>query len=146
MTCVNKYATVKWQPNGDNRAPIKYYSIEYNYSSAPNHWLVAKEEIPAYEQTYTLRMKAWTNSTFRITATNIVGKSNSSEHSDICITEPDVPYKNPDNVEVQPGPESSAIVISWKVRYNFQIFLNFIQRENIKMFSHCLKMNITLPV
>lgn len=76
-------------------------------------------------------MKVWTNSTFRITATNNVGKSNSSEHSDICITEPDVPYKNQDNVKVLPDSEPYTLVISWTVRYNSQYVLLILFNEKI---------------
>lgn len=116
VTCDKKNATITWQPNGDNRAPILHYSIEYNDSDAPNTWLVAVEEIPASEKAYIVQLKPGKNSTFRVTATNKVGKSNPTEHSNMCITEPDVPNKNPVDVKVLAGPEST-LVISWTVSY-----------------------------
>lgn len=59
-------------------------------------------------------MSPWANYTFRVIAWNKIGPSLPSSHSQVCTTQPDVPYKNPDNVEGK-GTEPNNIVISWTV-------------------------------
>lgn len=105
---------MKWQPKGDNRAPILRYTIEYNTSFAPDSWSVASNDVPASDQTYIVPMTPWANFTFRVIAVNRIGRSTPSLHSSVCTTQPDVPYKNPDNVEAA-GTEPSNLVISWTV-------------------------------
>jgi len=60
-------------------------------------------------------MSPWANYTFRIIAWNKIGPSRPSQHSSVCTTQADVPYKNPDNVEGK-GTEPNNIVITWMVR------------------------------
>lgn len=60
-------------------------------------------------------MSPWANYTFRVIAWNKIGQSQPSSHSKVCSTQPDVPYKNPDNVEGK-GTDPSNMVISWTVR------------------------------
>ncbi|VVC24599.1 Hypothetical protein CINCED_3A009632 [Cinara cedri] len=121
ITCNKKDAAVKWQPKGDNRAPILHYIVEYNTSFAPDTWSVASKDVPANEQTYIVPMTPWANFTFRVIATNKIGRSNPSLHSSVCTTQPDVPYKNPENVEAA-GTEPSNLVIRWtpmpKIEHN----------------------------
>lgn len=50
----------------------------------------------------------------RVSAWNKIGPSTPSSHSDVCTTQPDVPYKNPDNV-VGEGSDPTNMVISWSV-------------------------------
>lgn len=114
ITCNKRDAAIKWQPKGDNRAPILRYLIEYNTSFAPDTWAVASDNVPASDQTYIVPMTPWANFTFRVIAMNKIGKSIPSLHSSVCTTQPDVPYKNPDNVEAA-GNEPSNLVISWTV-------------------------------
>lgn len=114
ITCNKRDAAVKWQSKGDNRAPILRYNIEYNTSFAPDTWSVASNDVPASDQTYIVPMTPWANFTFRVIATNKIGRSNPSLHSSVCTTQPDVPYKNPENVEAV-GTEPSNLVISWTV-------------------------------
>jgi len=59
-------------------------------------------------------MSPWANYTFRVIATNKVGNSLPSESSQTCSTPPDVPFKNPDNVEGR-GTSPDNLVISWTV-------------------------------
>jgi hypothetical protein len=59
-------------------------------------------------------MTPWANFTFRVIAMHKIGKSHPSIHSAVCTTLPDVPYKNPENVEAA-GTEPSNLVISWTV-------------------------------
>lgn len=63
-------------------------------------------------------MSPWANYTFRVVAWNKIGPSVPSSHSDVCTTLPDVPYKNPDNVEGE-GTEPTNMVISWTVSFYF---------------------------
>lgn len=107
-------ASVKWEPMGDNRAPILTYAIQYNTSFTPDTWEVAYDNVPATDHTYSVPMSPWANYTFRVLARNKIGISIPSFHSDICTTQPDVPYKNPDNVEGK-GTRPDNLVITWTV-------------------------------
>ncbi|XP_050520545.1 neuroglian isoform X2 [Daktulosphaira vitifoliae] len=121
ITCNKKDAAVKWQPKGDNRAPILRYVIEYNTSFAPDTWSIASDNVPASDQTYIVPMTPWANFTFRVIAMNKIGRSTPSLHSSVCTTQPDVPYKNPENVEAA-GTDPSNLVIHWtpmpKIEHN----------------------------
>ncbi|PSN43064.1 Neuroglian [Blattella germanica] len=112
LNCNKHDASIHWQPMGDNRAPILHYTIQYNTSFTPDTWEVAYDEVPATEMTYTVAMSPWANYTFRVIAWNKIGPSQPSQHSSVCTTQPDVPYKNPDNVEGK-GTDPNNIVISW---------------------------------
>lgn len=112
ITCNKRDASIQWQPMGDNRAPILRYTIQYNTSFTPDSWEVAFDSVPATDKTYTVFMSPWANYTFRVIAWNKIGPSLPSPHSHVCTTQPDVPYKNPDNVEGK-GTEPNNIVISW---------------------------------
>lgn len=59
-------------------------------------------------------MSPWANYTFRIIAWNKIGNSPPSAHSDVCTTLPEVPHKNPDNVEGE-GDQPNNLVIRWTV-------------------------------
>ncbi|XP_025407502.1 neuroglian-like [Sipha flava] len=121
ITCNKKDTAVKWQPKGDNRSPILRYIIEYNTTFASDSWSVASDNVPASDQTYIVSMTPWANFTFRVIAVNKIGRSQPSLHSAVCTTQPDVPYKNPENVEAA-GTEPSNLVISWtpmpKIEHN----------------------------
>lgn len=90
------------------------YIIQYNTSFTPDSWVVAYDEVPATDSTYSVYLNPWANYTFRVEAVNKVGPSAPSQHSDVCSTQPDVPYKNPDRVEGK-GSEPNNLVISWTV-------------------------------
>ncbi|KAK6624567.1 hypothetical protein RUM44_011426 [Polyplax serrata] len=112
VQCNRMDASVRWEPLGDNRAPILSYTIQYNTSFTPDTWEVAFDNIPAIDQTYSVGMSPWANYTFRVLAKNKIGMSLPSGHSDVCQTQPDVPFKNPDNVEGK-GTQPNNLVISW---------------------------------
>lgn len=114
ITCNKINAVIKWKPNGDNRAPILRYIIEYNTSFEPGTWLVASNDVPASDLKFIAPMTPWANFTFRVIANNKIGKSNPSLHSSVCTTQPDVPYKNPENIEIY-GTDSSNLVVNWTV-------------------------------
>ncbi|KAL1463497.1 hypothetical protein WDU94_015244, partial [Cyamophila willieti] len=114
VQCNKRDASIQWVPMGDNRAPILRYTIEYNTSFTPDTWETAFDAVPATDMTYTVPMSPWANFTFRVIAINKIGKSLPSSHSTVCTTLPDVPFKNPDNVEGR-GSTPSNLVISWTV-------------------------------
>ncbi|XP_012258678.2 neuroglian isoform X2 [Athalia rosae] len=114
VRCLSDEASVRWAPMGDNRAPILRYTIQSNTSFTPDTWEVAYDNVPATDQTYNVPMTPWANYTFRVLAWNKIGASLPSPHSQVCTTQPDVPYKNPDNVEGK-GTDPQNIVISWTV-------------------------------
>ncbi|XP_026465687.1 neuroglian isoform X3 [Ctenocephalides felis] len=110
--CNYRDTTINWEPMGDNRAPILRYRIEFNTSFTPDTWEIAYDNVPATDQTYTVAMSPWTNYTFRVIAFNKIGPSSPSGPSSMCTTQPDVPYKNPDNVEGR-GTQPDNLRISW---------------------------------
>lgn len=112
--CNQRDASISWTPTGDNRAPILRYTIQYNTSFTPDTWEVAFESVPATDMTYVVAMSPWANYTFRVLAWNKIGPSTPSAHSPVCTTLPDVPFKNPDNVEGK-GTEPNNLVITWTV-------------------------------
>lgn len=119
--CNKMDASVRWEPMGDNRAPILTYTIQHNTSFTPDIWEVAFDNVPATDLTYTVGMSPWANYTFRVIAKNKIGLSIPSSHSEVCTTQPDVPYKNPDNVEGK-GTQPNNLVIIWTVSSNFTEF------------------------
>lgn len=112
ITCNAHDASISWEPKGDNRSPILYFIIQYNTSFTPDTWSEAEKQVPATDFTYTIPMSPWTNYTFRVIAVNKVGPSSPSEHSSSCSTQPNVPFKNPDNVEGK-GNRSDNLIIKW---------------------------------
>ncbi|XP_054278770.1 neuroglian isoform X2 [Macrosteles quadrilineatus] len=112
LDCKKREASLSWIPMGDNRAPILRFTIQYNTTFTPDVWEVAFDSVPATDLTYTVAMSPWANYTFRVLAINKIGPSAPSGHSKVCTTQPDVPYKNPDNVEGK-GTDPSNMVISW---------------------------------
>ncbi|XP_014258139.1 neuroglian isoform X2 [Cimex lectularius] len=112
IRCNKMEANIEWKPMGDNRSPILRYIIEYNTTFTPDVWEKAYENVPSTDKTYKVIMSPWANYTFRVLAVNKIGASLPSSHSQVCTTEPDVPYKNPDNVEGK-GTEPNNMVITW---------------------------------
>lgn len=112
VECHQRTATIKWQPMGDNRAPIHRFSIQYNTSFTPDMWLTVADNIPAIEFERDVSLRPWTNFTFRVLARNKVGSSLPSRNSIRCQTAPDVPHGNPAWVEGQ-GTQPDNLVISW---------------------------------
>ncbi|KAF9816679.1 hypothetical protein SFRURICE_018559 [Spodoptera frugiperda] len=112
IECHEKTATLRWHSMGDNRAPVLRYSIQYNTTFTPDTWDMASDNVPAIDTSWTVQLSPWANYTFRVSAWNKIGPSTPSSHSDVCTTQPDVPYKNPDNV-VGEGSDPTNMVISW---------------------------------
>ncbi|XP_041975037.1 neuroglian-like isoform X1 [Aricia agestis] len=112
IECHEKTALLRWHSRGDNRAPILRYSIQYNTSFTPDTWDVVSDSVPAIDTSWSVELSPWANYTFRVVAWNKIGASPPSKHSDVCTTQPDVPYKNPDNVRGE-GTDPTNMVISW---------------------------------
>ncbi|KAG8195062.1 hypothetical protein JTE90_029641 [Oedothorax gibbosus] len=110
VKCDGLTALVQWQPNGDRRAAILSYTIQFNTSFTPDKWEDAFVSIR--EHSFQVSMTPWANYTFRVIARNKIGPSEPSGHSGVCETPEDVPYKNPDNVQGK-GTEKDNLVISW---------------------------------
>ena len=105
---------MEWHPNGDNRAPILRFLIQYNTSFTPDTWVEAAEA-QSSENSYVLNLSPWSNYTFRVIAVNRVGPSLPSGHSrGQCLTPRSLPEKNPENVEGR-GTEPDNLVIRWTV-------------------------------
>ncbi|XP_055709240.1 neuroglian isoform X1 [Phlebotomus papatasi] len=125
VKCNAQDATVSWTPQGDNRSPILHYTIQYNTSFTPDTWEVAASSVPATDFTYSVFMSPWANYTFRVIAFNKVGPSTPSGHSEVCTTQPNVPFKNPDNVEGK-GSEPNNLIIKWtpmpEIEHNAPLF------------------------
>lgn len=117
VDCMQKDATIRWKPMGDNRAPILRFTIQYNTSFTPDTWEDATNSVPATDMSYNVPMSAWANYTFRVIALNKVGPSLPSDHSAVCTTQPSVPHKNPQNVQGK-GTEPTNLVIKWTVSNN----------------------------
>nr|XP_049692060.1 neuroglian-like isoform X1 [Helicoverpa armigera] len=113
VKCNERTATLRWHPMGDNRAPILRYSIQYNTTFTPDTWYTAGVNVPAFYTYWTVQLSPWANYSFRVSAWNKIGPSSPSSHSEVCSTQPDVPYKNPDNV-VGEGSDPTNMVISWE--------------------------------
>lgn len=112
VNCDQFTALVEWKPNGDRRAPILSYSIQYNTSFSPDTWEDAFANIPAPDTRFLVSLSPWANYTFRVIARNKIGPSPPSDTSSRCSTTETVPYKNPDKVMGR-GTERHNLVISW---------------------------------
>ncbi|XP_055841448.1 neuroglian-like isoform X2 [Episyrphus balteatus] len=112
INCNGLKAEISWMPQGDNRSPILFYSIEYNTSFTPEKWDVAVDKVRSSYTKHTYFMNPWGVYSFRVLAHNKLGQSHPSENSATCTTQPDVPYKNPTNVKAE-GTDPTNMVISW---------------------------------
>uniref|UniRef100_A0A2P2I497 Neuroglian-like n=1 Tax=Hirondellea gigas TaxID=1518452 RepID=A0A2P2I497_9CRUS len=112
IVCNDKDASVEWQPQGDNRAHILGYIIQYNTSFTPDTWENAFDNVPSANNKFTVNLSPYANYTFRVIATNKIGPSRPSKHSDVCTTPIAVPNKNPEGVEGK-GSNKDNLVIKW---------------------------------
>ena len=107
-------ADVEWRPNGDNRAPILHFIIQYNTTFSPDTWVEAAGSVQSSDNSQVINLSPWSNYTFRVIAVNRVGPSLPSGHSEMCTTPKAHPEKNPENVEGR-GTEPDNLVIRWTV-------------------------------
>ncbi|OQV18931.1 Neuroglian [Hypsibius exemplaris] len=113
VQCSAREAVVHWEPNGDNREPIFEFIIQYSTSFEPGEWKDIKTDIAGTDLSSSVELSPWVNYTFRVRAKNRIGLSNASAPSqEVCTTPPDVPFKNPDNVQGR-GDTPNNLVISW---------------------------------
>nr|UEK51592.1 neuroglian-like protein [Parasacculina yatsui] len=111
VDCSDREARVLWSAQGENRAPIISYTIQYNTSFTPDTW-VDTENIDPQVDSYIITLSPWANHTFRVIARNRVGPSAPSGHSQVCTTRQEVPNSNPRNVEGR-GSAPDNLVIYW---------------------------------
>ncbi|XP_055352530.1 neuroglian-like [Paramacrobiotus metropolitanus] len=111
--CQQRTANVSWENQGGDRIPPLEYIIQYSTSFEPGVWVDHKPENLSGDFSRSMELSPWATYTFRVTARNTVGLSNASAPSqEVCTTPPDIPYKNPENVQVI-GTEPNNLVISW---------------------------------
>ena len=111
--CINNKVTLTWTKGAFNNAPIQYFTIQYNTSMEPDNWVFASTANQS-DNTITLTLKPGVSYSWRILATNKIGISDPSKHSEICTTETAKPYKNPENVRGI-GDKQNYLVIEWTV-------------------------------
>jgi hypothetical protein len=109
--CKRVSAILSWSPTGN--APVTGYIIQYKTNWSPNEWLNYEFAQVLEEKSVRLILSPWANYTFRVIARNNAGVSLPSGESEVCQTEEDVPYKNPDLVYGR-GNGPNNLVISWK--------------------------------
>lgn len=111
--CINRKVTLTWTKGAFNNAPIQYFTVQFNTSLEPDNWVFAAT-VQQSLNTITLNLKPGVDYSFRLLATNKIGLSEPSKHSDICTTVTDKPVKNPDNVRGL-GDKPNYLVIEWTV-------------------------------
>ena len=109
--CINNKVTLQWTKGAFNNAPIQYFTIQYNTSMEPDNWVFASTANQS-DNTITLTLKPGVSYSWRILATNKIGISDPSKHSEICTTETAKPYQNPENVRGI-GDKQNYLVIEW---------------------------------
>ncbi|XP_071147603.1 neuroglian-like isoform X2 [Mytilus edulis] len=135
-SCINNTATITWTKGGFNNAPIQYFTIEYNTSVETDRWVFAATANQS-DNTITLKLRPGVSYSFRLLATNKIGISNPSRHSEICTTDTSKPYKNPENVRGV-GDKPGYLVIEWTPMppidhggRNFRYILKISKRGNV---------------
>ncbi|XP_046629951.1 neuroglian-like [Neodiprion virginianus] len=116
VNCRRNEADIHWVPAMGNNgvADILGYTIQFKTSFTPERWQIARENVSATAQIYTVPLSPWANYTFQVVAWNEIGKSLPSLPSKACTTPPDVPYKNPDDVRGTVTKEQK-LVIRWTI-------------------------------
>ncbi|XP_052085471.1 neuroglian-like isoform X2 [Mytilus californianus] len=109
--CINKKVTLRWTKGAFNNAPIQYFTIQYNTSIEPDNWAFAATANQSHNS-MTLSLQPGVSYSWRLLATNKIGISDPSQHSDICVTDKAAPYKNPENVRGL-GDKPNYLVIEW---------------------------------
>ncbi|XP_055305925.1 neuroglian-like [Sitodiplosis mosellana] len=97
LVCNPREAVISWKPH--NGALVKSYTIEYSTSYEPNHWSVADQK-QSPENSATLKLSPGVGFTFRILSVGEHGISQPSKPSEVCTSQADIPYRNPDDAKI----------------------------------------------
>ena len=110
-------AEIRWQPGGENYAPILNYIIQFNTTFTPDTWVNIASNVSQNERNIFVDLSPWGNYTFRVLARNKIGMSYPSEHTTtVCRTIQDHPFKNPENV-IAEGDLPDNLVVFWTVKF-----------------------------
>ncbi|KAK3708271.1 hypothetical protein RRG08_023673 [Elysia crispata] len=105
-------AEISWMPGAFNNAPIQYYTVEYETTTYPNHWIFAVQANYTQVKTFIPLAPGLTYS-FRVTSYNKIGPSPPSDPSTtFCQTRPSAPSQNPRNVRTI-GDIPNMLHIEW---------------------------------
>jgi len=118
--CRETQADISWVKGIENNAPVIHFIIQYNTSFNADQWVSVKTAEYS-DNTATIDIEPWANYTFRVIATNKIGASQASTHTQkVCKTSPRRPSRNPQNIRTV-GDKYGTLKIEWivSVHVNF---------------------------
>lgn len=91
-------AELSWMPGAFNNAPIQFFTVEYETTTYPNHWVFAARVNYTQDKAF-IPLAAGLDYRFRVTSFNKIGPSPPSEPSETrCATRTSPPSQSPQNV------------------------------------------------
>lgn len=115
LTCFPKEAHIEFNPSIENSSSIQDYFIQCNVKSfGQNKEIInSTDPVEVNSDLIVLPMIPWSNYTFQLITRDEIGNSDSSDLIGVCITPPNVPFKNPDDVEIIS--DNIHLKIHWKL-------------------------------
>ncbi|GFO17116.1 neural cell adhesion molecule l1 [Plakobranchus ocellatus] len=105
-------AELSWMPGAFNNAPIQYFTVEYQTTNHPDHWIYVKQVNYTSVKAF-IPLAAGLEYSFRVTSYNKIGASPPSDPSTTrCVTRPRPPTQNPRNVRTI-GDMPGQLHIEW---------------------------------
>ncbi|GFR81010.1 neural cell adhesion molecule L1-like protein [Elysia marginata] len=105
-------AELSWMPGAFNNAPIQYFTVEYETTTYPNHWVFAAQVNYTQSKTF-IPLAPGLEYSFRVTSYNKIGPSPPSNASSTrCETRPRAPSQNPRNLRTI-GEIPNKLHIEW---------------------------------
>ncbi|RUS77552.1 hypothetical protein EGW08_014681 [Elysia chlorotica] len=109
---LNNEAELSWMPGASNNAPIQYYTVEYETTVYPNHWVFAAQVNYTQVKSF-IPLAPGLDYRFRVTSYNKIGPSPPSDPSTTrCKTRPRAPSQSPRNVRTI-GDIPNTLHIEW---------------------------------